>query len=135
MGHGGHDDVGSPTPENLSQIQNSMIETLMAGAQNPPREIKGVPQSFLDGLERVPKKVLKKDMDCPICGQPFLEDQYPLVVRLPCDPKHMFDLECIAPWLKLQTTCPLDRKELLKKKDPPPKPDDEEEEDLDGLYA
>lgn len=24
-------------------------------------------------LERVPRKVLKKDMDCPICGNPFLE--------------------------------------------------------------
>lgn len=24
-------------------------------------------------LERVPRKALKKDMDCPICGNPFLE--------------------------------------------------------------
>jgi hypothetical protein len=136
MGHGGHDELGSPTPEGLSSIQSSMIAELMANASDPPREIVGVPQSFLDSLERVPKKALKKDMDCPICGLPFVDDPYPLVVRLPCDPKHLFDLECIAPWLKLKPTCPLDRKDLLKKKEPPPKPvDDDEEEDLDGLYA
>ncbi len=27
-------------------------------------------------LERVPRKVLRKDMDCPICGNPFLEGVY-----------------------------------------------------------
>jgi len=136
MGHGGRDDLGAPTPEGLSDLQNSMIATLLANARDPPREIKGVPQSFLDGLERVPKKALRKDMDCPICGLPFLDDEYPLVVRLPCDPRHCFDLECIAPWLQIQATCPLDRKELLKKKAPPPPPqDDDDEDDLDGLYA
>jgi hypothetical protein len=60
-------------------------------------------------------------------------DKYPLVVRLPCHPDHKFDLECIRPWLKLNPTCPLDRKELLKKKEPPPK--DDEEEDYDDFYA
>lgn len=60
-------------------------------------------------------------------------DEYPLVVRLPCHPDHKFDLECIQPWLKLNPTCPLDRKELVKKKEPPPK--DDEEEDYDEYYA
>lgn len=68
-------------------------------------------------------------------------DEYPLVVRLPCNPKHMFDLECIAPWLKLHATCPLDRKDLVKAKRPPPTPPavkkEEEEEDgeYDDMYA
>jgi hypothetical protein len=57
------------------------------------------------------------------------EDKYPLVVRLPCHKTHLFDLECIQPWLKLHSTlvdnkmnranecsCPLDRKDLLQKK-------------------
>lgn len=49
----------------------------------------------------------------------------------------MFDLECIAPWLKLHSTCPLDRKELLKKKEPPPPPPKEDEGDgeYDEMYA
>ncbi|TID20683.1 hypothetical protein E6O75_ATG05447 [Venturia nashicola] len=62
-------------------------------------------------------------------------DEYPLVVRLPCDDRHLFDLECIRPWLKLNPTCPLDRKVLVKKKEPPPQDDDEEEEDYDDYYA
>ena len=92
-------------------------------------------------------------MDCPICGNPFLEgmvlsilsgafaltrisDEYPLVVRLPCNKNHMFDLECIAPWLKLHATCPLDRKDIVKEKAPPPPPKDEEEDgEWDDMYA
>ena len=35
------------------------------------------------------------------------------MVRLPCHKSHCFDLECIAPWLRLNSTCPLDRKDLL----------------------
>ena len=61
-------------------------------------------------------------------------DPYPLVVRLPCHKDHRFDLECIAPWLRLHATCPLDRKDLSKKKPPPPK-DEEEDGEYDDYYA
>lgn len=117
----------------------------MNEAEMPPKEVKGVSQGFLDELERVPKKALKPGMDCPICSNPFLEDEFPLVVRLPCNRGHMFDLECIAPWLKLHATCPLDRKDLSKRKEEPPKKKEdggkekaeEEEEDgeWDDMYA
>ena len=80
---------------------DGMIESLFQEAEVPPKEVKGVSQGFLDGecdcpdsgvfevaeivadhfreveLERVPRKVLKKDMDCPICGNPFLEGEGP----------------------------------------------------------
>ncbi|KAF2739704.1 hypothetical protein EJ04DRAFT_531570 [Polyplosphaeria fusca] len=111
-----------------------MIEVLRQSADDPPTELKGVPNSFLDELERVPKKSLKKTDTCPICVNPFLDDPYPLVVQLPCHRDHRFDLDCIAPWLKLNSTCPLDRKELMKKKKPPPPPQDDEEE-YDDMYA
>ena len=66
-------------------------------------------------------------------------DPHPLVVRLPCHPSHKFDLECIEPWLKLQATCPLDRKQLVKKKPvvPPEQIEKEAEEDgeWDDMYA
>jgi hypothetical protein len=91
--------------------------------------IKGVSQQFIDGLDRVPKKQLKKNDMCPICAEKFLNDEYPLVVQLPCHPSHKFDLECIAPWLKLQGTCPLDRKELEKKKKVVVPVDDEDDYD------
>ncbi|KAF2203592.1 hypothetical protein GQ43DRAFT_478941 [Delitschia confertaspora ATCC 74209] len=112
----------------------NMIEVLRQNADDPPAELKGCPDSFLDELERVPKKSLKKSDTCPICVNPFLEDEYPLVVQLPCHPEHRFDLDCIRPWLKLNSTCPLDRKELLKKKQPPPVEDDDDGE-YDDMYA
>lgn len=82
----------------------------------------------------MPRKSLKKGMDCPICSNPFLEDEYPLVVRLPCNPKHMFDLECIAPWLKLHATCPMDRKDISKKAPPKKQAEKQEEEEEDGEW-
>lgn len=61
-------------------------------------------------------------------------DDYPLVVRLPCHKDHIFDMDCVAPWLKMNSTCPLDRTDFLKKKTPPPPPSDDEEE-YDDMYA
>jgi hypothetical protein len=43
--------------------------------------------------------------------------------------------ECIAPWLMLKSTCPLDRKELVKKDPPPPLPTDDDEEEWDEQYG
>ncbi|MCJ1416532.1 hypothetical protein MMC32_002870 [Xylographa parallela] len=120
-----------------SRFLEALIQTLLSEADTPPKEVNGVSDEFLAELERVPKKALKKDMSCPICNNPFLDDKYPLVVRLPCHKSHIFDLECIQPWLKLHPTCPLDRKNLVKKKEPPPPPPKEEEEDgdYDEMYA
>ncbi|KAL8970565.1 MAG: hypothetical protein Q9183_001456 [Haloplaca sp. 2 TL-2023] len=92
-------------------LLDTLIETLEADAEAPPREVQGVSNAFLD-------------------------DKYPLVVRLPCHKDHVFDLECIAPWLKLHATCPMDRKNLLKKKEPLPQPvDDEEDGEYDDMFA
>lgn len=102
--------------EGLDNLLGQMVDLLMRYADAPPRELQGVPDSFVDELERFPKEKLKRDMDCPICGQPFLDDPHPLVVQLPCNTNHLFDLECIQPWLKLNPTCPLDRVDLVKRK-------------------
>lgn len=79
----------------------------------------GVSQEFLDSLERVPISNLanKETSDCPICTNRFVDDEYPLVVKLPClvqsGKDHLFDLECIGPWLKVHSTCPLCRFDVL----------------------
>ncbi|KAL9082490.1 MAG: hypothetical protein Q9159_006376 [Coniocarpon cinnabarinum] len=52
-----------------------MIEQLMQNANNPPERPKGLPNSFFDELDRVPKKSLKAGDSCPICGNPFLDDK------------------------------------------------------------
>lgn len=93
-------------------------------------------------LDRVPRSALKPSQICPICNNPFVEDPYPLVVRLPCHPNHMFDLECVKPWLRLRGTCPLDRVDFGKKerekaeaRKKPAVPDEDEEEEWDGMYG
>lgn len=94
----------------------------------------GLPDTFVDSLDRVDKKDLKKEDECAICSQEYLEDPYPLVVVLPCPGKHMFDLECISPWLKRNSTCPLCRHDMSKKKEIVIE-DDDEEEDYDDMYG
>ena len=114
---------------------------------------KGVSQDFLDSLERVSINDLpnKDTADCPICTNRFIDDKYPLLVKLPCSVQqingkkakgHIFDLECIGPWLKVNSTCPLCRFDVLevnkKRKEKleeelrkAKEEDDEEEEDWD----
>jgi Ring finger domain len=128
-----------------SDLLDNMIQTLMTSAERPPSEVKGVDEEYIASLERVNIKKVEKDADCPICGNDFIDDPHPLLVRLPCHPTHVFDLECIRPWLLLNGTCPLDRVDLAKKVRERRKkqleeikknasPDDEEEE-WDGLYG
>lgn len=150
-----------------------MIEALLQGADMPPREVEGVNEEFcasksfplnppthmivnlilnVSALDRIPRSSLKESQSCPICSNPFLDDPYPLVVRLPCHPTHLFDLECVTPWLRLRGTCPLDRTDFGKQqreKDAERRkqaekrraalatsePNDEEDEEWDGMYA
>jgi len=98
-----------------SGLLDQMIEALLQGADIPPREVEGVDDEFCDSLDRIPKSTLQPSQSCPICNNPFLEDPYPLVVRLPCHPAHLFDLECVRPWLRLRGTCPLDRVDFAEK--------------------
>ncbi|TKX18384.1 ring finger domain-containing protein 9 [Elsinoe australis] len=115
---------------------DGLISYLDDTALNPPRELEGVSDTFLADLERIPKAKLKPGESCPICANEFLEDKYPLVVRLPCHKDHMFDLECITPWLKVNPTCPMDRQKLTK--DAPKvekKEEEDDEEEYDDMYA
>lgn len=70
---------GRPADEDSGSGENdllaNMIEVLRQNADDPPAELKGVPDSFLDELERVPNKSLKPDHTCPICVNPFLEGE------------------------------------------------------------
>lgn len=126
----------APDAQNAAFL-DILIEYVQAAIDAPPAQVQGVPQSYLDALERVPKALLKSSDTCPICGEAFLDDPYPLVVQLPCHSTHRFDLDCVGPWLRLNGTCPLDRKDLMKKKEVvKPKDDDEDEEDdYESMYA
>lgn len=109
-------------PQMLSMLQTAISTDKETGDN-------GVQESFLDSLDRVPAKSLTKDDSCPICTNEYLSDEYPLVVELPCPGKHRFDLECIAPWLRANRTCPLCRADVTEKKEILVIDDDEEEEE------
>lgn len=130
MAHALQNMQDSPLAETL--ITQLMEESALAGSGG--ESAKGVPQEFLDSLDRIPKKKIKAADECAICATSYLEDPHPLVVRLPCNPKHHFDLDCIGPWLKLHSTCPLCRKDLLAKREPIVADDDSEEE-WDDTYG
>lgn len=87
-------------------LLDSIIEILRTEAADPNKreEGGGVPLGWEDGLERVDVKKLSAEEKCPICMGTFRDDPWPLVVRLPCDRKHLFDLECLQGWLRLHST-------------------------------
>ncbi|KAB8073856.1 hypothetical protein BDV29DRAFT_131743 [Aspergillus leporis] len=135
---GGHTEAteGGESDDLLTQ----MIQNLLQEAETPPKEVEGVSEEFCDVLDRVPRSSLKKGQTCPICNNEFLEDQYSLVVRLPCHPTHLFDMECVRPWLRLRGTCPLDRTDFAKQEREKAearrkKPVEDEEEEWDGMYG
>ncbi|KAJ4293747.1 hypothetical protein N0V88_005255 [Collariella sp. IMI 366227] len=50
----------APTPTNRAFLE-SLVEALELDVARPPRQIEGVTQEFVDGLDRVPRKTLKED--------------------------------------------------------------------------
>ncbi|KAI9046278.1 uncharacterized protein KD926_004116 [Aspergillus affinis] len=121
-------------------LLTEMIQSLLSQAEMPPKEVEGVSEEFCDVLDRVPRASLKPDQTCPICNNPFLEDKYPLVVRLPCHPTHLFDMECVRPWLRLRGTCPLDRTDFAKQEREKVEArkkiaEQDDEEEWDGMYG
>lgn len=117
----------------------------------------GVTDDFLDSLERVDIQQIPdiQNAQCPICTNKFVDDEYPLIVKLPCQVQldgknktkaraHVFDLECIGPWLKMNPTCPICRfnvaeagKKRKEKLEEELKNAEDEEEEDDGweLYG
>ncbi|CAK7219311.1 hypothetical protein SBRCBS47491_003804 [Sporothrix bragantina] len=126
-------------PDSPNAANRELLEQLAGQLEqqiaDPPREIAGVTQEYLDTLDRVPKKRLGKDESCPICVERYLDDPYALVVELPCHASHRFDLECVGPWLLAKGSCPLCRTDLTKKKQLVVVPDEEEEEDDGGMFG
>lgn len=58
-----------------SSVLEQLSAQLFEDALNPPHEAKGVDQTFLDSLDRIPRKKLKKDDTCAICNTAYLEGE------------------------------------------------------------
>lgn len=106
--------------EDGSALASDLMDSLQDAAEPGPH--KGISDEYLDSLDRVDISQLEKDAECPICTNRFVDDKYPLIVKLPCtgisnsmkkSRGHVFDMDCIGPWLKMNSTCPLCRFDLL----------------------
>ena len=105
--------VDAPNDANREFLER-LARDLEADIREGPERIRGVDQMYLDSLDRVSRKKLLADPEgaCMICAEKFLEDPHPLVVELPCHSTHIFDLECVGPWLLSKGTCPACRHDL-----------------------
>ena len=56
-----------------TDLVESMMEYMHELMQAPPERPRGLSEEYINGLERVEKKRLKKDDVCPICGDAFLD--------------------------------------------------------------
>lgn len=123
-------------PQMLQMLQSMLSSNNGIVTLDEDKKTEGIDDSFLDTLQRVNAKKLKDDDTCPICTNEYKSDSHPLVVELPCNSKHRFDLECIGPWLKLNKTCPLCRVDVTKRKKEIVKyVDSEEEEEGWDMYG
>jgi hypothetical protein len=58
-----------------SMVIDNLVETLLNEAGSG-KKVHGVPDGFLDTLERVSKKKLKESDSCVICGMRFLDGEF-----------------------------------------------------------
>jgi hypothetical protein len=124
----------SDSSENIELLRR-LVRDLETDVNDPPTEVRGVSAEFLADLDRVPRKKLGDDDCCPICNERYLDDQYCLVVGLPCHRSHRFDLECVGPWLQSKGSCPLCRKSFIKEKEKVVEDSEEEDEDGMGMFS
>lgn len=79
---------------------------------------------------------LAEDPRCSSCLDSFEPNDD--VMCLPCDPKHIFHPDCIVPWFKRKTTCPLCKSDMRQWLDPnyeKPQPAQEEQQDENEANA
>ncbi|KAL9553055.1 hypothetical protein PS6_004153 [Mucor atramentarius] len=102
--------VGNPNDYVFSQTAlDNIITQLMEqnGGHAPPP----APEQVIESLQKRPltDKEKSQETDCAVCKDQF--ESHELVIELPCE--HIFHDECIKPWLKLNSTCPVCRHSVL----------------------
>lgn len=75
MMRGGDNNNAAAGHDGNEELLQRLVDSLMDSAEHPPTEVRGVSDEFIEQLERVPKKSLKQDQSCPICGNPFLDGE------------------------------------------------------------
>ncbi|CAO3696577.1 unnamed protein product [Rhizopus stolonifer] len=105
------------------QFLDNLVSQLLEESQN---DIKGPPPAskrFMNSLPII--RVSNDDDTCIICKD-SLKGSSNAVTKMPCG--HLFDKECIIPWLELHNTCPMCRYQVETEE----KVKEEEEEERQG---
>ncbi|KAG0742071.1 hypothetical protein G6F57_010151 [Rhizopus arrhizus] len=106
----------------LDNIITQLMEQAGGGSAPPP-----APEQVIESLPKreLTEKEKSQEADCAVCKDAF--DVTEKVIQLPCE--HIFHDDCIKPWLKLNSTCPVCRKSVLPEQ--PVHTTEEERHDLD----
>ena len=87
-------------------IASTLHDEEPTGVPTPKEIYESLPQTTVD------KEILKTAISCSVCLAEFcLHDP---VKQLPC--KHYFHTDCIEPWLKENSTCPICRNQIVPRK-------------------
>ncbi|CAO0802067.1 unnamed protein product [Mucor circinelloides] len=105
----------------LDNLVSQLLEESQSNAKGPPPASK----RFIDTLPTIKQHTLDSEETCIICKD-NLKSSEGTVTRMPCG--HLFDRECIVPWLELHHTCPMCRFEVETEQ----KAQEEEEEEQRG---
>ncbi|KAK4509099.1 Transketolase [Mucor velutinosus] len=116
--------IGNPNDYVFSQTAlDNIITQLMEqnGGHAPPP----APEQVIESLQKRPltDKEKSQEADCAVCKDQFESQEQ--VIELPCE--HIFHDECIKPWLKLNSTCPVCRHSVL--------PDQQEQDSTNNSNA
>ncbi|KAI8977594.1 hypothetical protein BDF20DRAFT_913909 [Mycotypha africana] len=109
----------------LDDLVSQLLEESQNEAKGPPPASK----RFIDTLPNLNKNTLDKEESCIICKENLRSSDH-TVTQLPCG--HLFDLECIVPWLQLHHTCPMCRHKFETEEQVK---EEEEEEQRSWMYG
>ncbi|PVV01837.1 hypothetical protein BB560_003732 [Smittium megazygosporum] len=101
--------------DSFSENQDILLAQMISALEQQENSGKTYPtdKQFLDSLPKLDRNSLPSDELCVICGISYCSEDFVRsddIIKLPCN--HMFDQECINPWLKHNNTCPICRFEL-----------------------
>ncbi|RCH80946.1 hypothetical protein CU097_003914, partial [Rhizopus azygosporus] len=107
----GEEIVGNPNDYVFSRtafdnIITQLMEQAGGGSAPPP-----APEQVIETLPKrgLTEKEKSQEADCAVCKDAFEATEQ--VIQLPCE--HIFHDDCIKPWLKLNSTCPVCRHSVL----------------------